>query len=311
MATVEHCLCCFEALVAYHERRKPMSLSEIEKSWAEYINNTIDDDDDDKEATAVSSSKAPQIPALRMLVEATLPSSSSSSSSTSLATTSSSNSSSNSNTTFQSGISTPATSIASSASPAPPSAPAPVYESPLFVTWNVVHHDSSSDDDDDDDNDDNVSLRGCIGTFESQPLSSGLPSYALTSALQDTRFHPISRAELPSLQVAVTLLTDFEPAADAMDWELGKHGLRISFVYRGRRYGATYLPDVAPEQGWTKEETVVSLMRKAGWEGNKARWREVELRVVRYQGKKEKLKYEEYKAWRDWVDEKRAAAAAE
>ncbi|KAK3953268.1 AMMECR1 domain-containing protein [Pseudoneurospora amorphoporcata] len=287
MATVEHCLCCFEALAAYHERRKPMSLSEIEKSWAEYINTIDDEDPDNKEATTVSSSKAPQIPALRRLAAAALPSSSTSSSSTSLAT-SSSTSTSSSNTTFQSGISTPATSITSSISPAPPT------QSPLFVTWNVVH-----------DSDDDVSLRGCIGTFESQPLSSGLPSYALTSALQDTRFHPISWAELPSLQVAVTLLTDFEPAADAMDWELGKHGLRISFVYRGRRYGATYLPDVAPEQGWTKEETVVSLMRKAGWEGNKSRWREVELRVVRYQGKKEKLGYEEYKAWRDWVDGKR------
>ncbi|EAA30739.1 hypothetical protein GE21DRAFT_1275767 [Neurospora crassa] len=296
MATVEHCLCCFEALVAYHERRKPMSLSEIEKSWVEYINtvdeNNGDSDDDDQEADI--SSKPPQIPALRRLAAATLPSSTTSSS-TSLATSSSSTSAStsSSNTTLQSGISTPATSIASSASPAPPT---PVYESPLFVTWNVVR---DSDDDD-------VSLRGCIGTFEAQPLSSGLPSYALTSALQDTRFHPISRAELPSLQVAVTLLTDFEPAADAMDWELGKHGLRISFVYRGRRYGATYLPDVAPEQGWTKEETVVSLMRKAGWEGSKSRWREVELRVVRYQGKKEKLGYEEYKAWRDWVDGKKA-----
>lgn len=272
-----------------------MSLPEIEKSWAEYLNTIDDGDDDDKEAT-VSSSKAPQNPALRRLAAS---SSSSSSSSTSLATTSSaSTSSSNSNTALQSGsgISTPATSV--SASPAPPST---VHESPLFVTWNVI----DDEDDDGDDDDQGVSLRGCIGTFEAQPLSSGLPSYALTSALQDTRFHPIRRDELPSLQVAVTLLTDFEPANDAMDWELGKHGLRISFVYRGRRYGATYLPDVAPEQGWTKEETVVSLMRKAGWEGNKARWREVELRVVRYQGKKEKLGYAEYKAWRDWVDGKK------
>ncbi|KAK3391429.1 AMMECR1 domain-containing protein [Sordaria brevicollis] len=302
MATVEHCLCCFEALAAYHERRKPMSLSEIEKSWAEYI-NTIDDDGDEadnKEEAAPVASKTPQIPALRRLAEASA--SSSSSSSASLSTNSSAGSaSSSSNTTLQSGISTPATSV--SASPAP----AQVHESPLFVTWNVVRRSSDDDDDDDDDEDDDVHLRGCIGTFEAQPLSSGLPSYALTSALQDTRFPPISRAELnPSLQVAVTLLTDFEPAADAMDWELGRHGLRISFVYRGRRYGATYLPDVAPEQGWTKEETVLSLMRKAGWLGDKSRWREVELRVVRYQGKKEKLMYEEYKAWRDWVDGKTA-----
>lgn len=63
------------------------------------------------------------------------------------------------------------------------------------------------------------------------------------------------------------MLTNFEPCADALDWDLGTHGLRISFTYRGRRYGSTYLPDVAVEQGWTKDQTVESLMRKAGWDG--------------------------------------------
>jgi uncharacterized protein (TIGR00296 family) len=145
-------------------------------------------------------------------------------------------------------------------------------------------------------------LRGCIGTFEPQDLDEGLSSYALISALQDMRFSPITARELPSLEVAVTLLTDFEDADDAMDWELGKHGLRISFYYHGKRYGSTYLPDVAVEQGWTKEETVVSLMRKAGWVGKKDKWTEVDLKVVRYQGKKESLEYAEYKRWRDWVD---------
>jgi uncharacterized protein (TIGR00296 family) len=116
------------------------------------------------------------------------------------------------------------------------------------------------------------------------------------------RFDPISKRELPSLEVAVTLLTDFEDCDDAMDWELGTHGLRISFTERGRRYGATYLPDVATEQGWTKEETLVSLMRKAGWVGRKDKWQDVDLKVVRYQGKKEELQYPEYKNWRDWVE---------
>lgn len=81
------------------------------------------------------------------------------------------------------------------------------------------------------------------------------------------------------------------------------HGLRISFTYHGRRCGATYLPDVAREQGWTKEETLVSLMRKAGWSGKKDDWHKVELKVVRYQGKKAALDYEEWRAWREWVDE--------
>lgn len=88
-----------------------------------------------------------------------------------------------------------------------------------------------------------------------------------------------------------------------MDWAIGTHGLRISFTYHNRRYGSTYLPDVAREQGWTKEETMISLMRKAGWSGRKEDWRKVELGVVRYQGRQVRLEYGDWRAWRDWVEE--------
>jgi AMME syndrome candidate gene 1 protein len=124
-----------------------------------------------------------------------------------------------------------------------------------------------------------------------------------SSAFDDTRFHPIAHRELPSLECGVTLLTDFEPIADPMDWAIGTHGLRISFTHHSRRYGSTYLPDVAREQGWTKEETMVSLMRKSGWTGRKEDWSQVELNVVRYQGQPARLDYKAWKEWRDWVDE--------
>lgn len=130
-----------------------------------------------------------------------------------------------------------------------------------------------------------------------------LLSLTVGRAFDDTRFNPVSSRELPNLQCAVTLLTNFEPAADAMAWEIGKHGIRISFTHNGRRYGATYLPDVAKEQGWTKEEAMVSLMRKAGWNGRKDDWKKVsDLNVVTYQGKKVDLDYREWRQWRDWVD---------
>jgi AMME syndrome candidate gene 1 protein len=120
-------------------------------------------------------------------------------------------------------------------------------------------------------------------------------------AFDDVRFQPIALRELPSLEVAVTLLTDFEPAADPMDWELGKHGIRLSFTHHGRRYGSCYLPDVAREQGWTKEETIVSLMRKSGWSGRKDDWKKIGLDVIRYQGKAISLAYDDWKQWRDWA----------
>lgn len=84
------------------------------------------------------------------------------------------------------------------------------------------------------------------------------------------------------------------------------HGIRISFVTKGRRYGACYLPDVAAEQGWTKEETMVSLMRKAGWGGKKDKWREVgDIKVIRFRGDALSLDYKEFKAWREWATEKK------
>lgn len=257
MASVEHCLYCFEALASHLERRKGMSLDQVRQSWKEYASTP-----------AAGASVRKQIPALQRLAEppASDSGTASSGSSVSLAADTALTSTESLTQDF-------------------------IDESPLFVTWNTVSRRSGS-----------RSLRGCIGTFEAQELDTGLSEYALTSALHDTRFSPIDEDELPSLEVAVTLLTDFEDADDAMDWTLGVHGLRISFVYHGRRYGATYLPDVAVEQEWTKEETLVSLMRKAGWMGRKEKWQDVELKVVRYQGKKESLEYAEYKKWRDFVD---------
>lgn len=193
---------------------------------------------------------------------------------------------------------------------------------PLFVTWNTVSRSGYKN------------LRGCIGTFEPQELEYGLRSYALTrytfqpisirnvyyanashSAFEDVRFQPIPASLLPSLSNHVTLLTNFsQPTKDPMDWTLGTHGLRISFSANSRRYGATYLPDVAKEQGWTKEETLISLMRKAGWSGSSSSWlktwRDGKGEIVRYEGKQVGLHYAEWREWRDWVDKEGFASKA-
>lgn len=183
---------------------------------------------------------------------------------------------------------------------------------PLFITWNTISRSGHK------------SLRGCIGTFEAQPLASGLFKYTHASAFEDTRFSPIPASLLPALSCSLTLLADFEPCSDALDWTLGTHGLRISFTYRNYRHGATYLPDVAVEQGWTKEETVESLMKKAGWDGGNGHgvakrllrgsarasdgqstkpWDSVQdFRAVRYTGLKASASYDEWMEWRTWVE---------
>ena len=81
--------------------------------------------------------------------------------------------------------------------------------SPLFVTWDISVHRSAGDVEE---------LRGCIGNFKAMPLRAGLEEYALTSALRDHRFTPIVAAEVPRLSCHVSLLTQFEAAADYLDW---------------------------------------------------------------------------------------------
>ncbi|XP_040827096.1 AMMECR1-like protein isoform X1 [Ochotona curzoniae] len=106
---------------------------------------------------------------------------------------------------------------------------------PLFVTWKTGR---------------DKRLRGCIGTFSAMNLHSGLREYTLTSALKDSRFPPLTREELPKLFCSVSLLTNFEDASDYLDWEVGVHGIRIEFINeKGVKRTATYLPEVAKEQG--------------------------------------------------------------
>ena len=71
------------------------------------------------------------------------------------------------------------------------------------------------------------------------------------SAFKDSRFNPITIEELSKLHCSVSILTKFEEANDHLDWEIGIHGIRIEFHSdRGSRRTATYLPEVATEQGW-------------------------------------------------------------
>ncbi|KAJ5693017.1 hypothetical protein N7462_002440 [Penicillium macrosclerotiorum] len=330
MATPAQCYYCFECLSASFKDRDPVSLATVEALWEQHEQskkltslgdraadtvgsaeeeeaenlsglpspvNGADQDGDSKQSSQRSSRPhGLQLPSVRRLQ-------SQASSDSSVATTPSS-ASSGSNTSLFSGsttITTPSTQSGAGSGEKPAE-----RRYPLFVTWNTLSRSGHK------------SLRGCIGTFEAQDLAAGLNSYALTSAFDDSRFSPIVESLLPSLSCSLTLLSTFEPCTDAMDWVLGMHGIRISFIHRGRRYGATYLPDVAVEQGWTKEETVESLMRKAGWDGGAGgvrrllrtgtnagttkAWDSVsEFRTVRYQGFKASASYAEWQGWRKWV----------
>mmetsp|Transcript_18123 Transcript_18123/g.25152 ORF Transcript_18123/g.25152 Transcript_18123/m.25152 type:complete len:206 (-) Transcript_18123:92-709(-) len=160
----------------------------------------------------------------------------------------------------------------------------PKSDFPLFVTWKIYNNRKKY-----------WNLRGCIGTFQKLPLLSGLKDYALTSAFKDSRFNPMSQDEVTSLAVNTSFLTNFEDAKDCFDWEIGTHGITIQFKStRGRTFSATYLPEVCPEQGWTKEECLESLVRKSGYRGriDSSLWDEIKL--TQYQSVKAKMTYKEY-----------------
>ena len=74
-----------------------------------------------------------------------------------------------------------------------------------------------------------LSLRGCIGCFDSLYLPDGIHDYSLTAALNDSRFSPVRIDEVSALSCTVSLLTNFEPARDCYDWSLETHGIRIKF----------------------------------------------------------------------------------
>ncbi|WOL06306.1 hypothetical protein Cni_G15038 [Canna indica] len=166
-------------------------------------------------------------------------------------------------------------------------APPPSFEEgqhPLFVTWKKAVNGAEP------------RLRGCIGTLEARCIINGFRDYALTSALRDRRFPPIQAKELPYLECTVSILTDYEPAANYLDWEVGKHGLIIEFTdpdYNTRR-SATYLPEVAAHEGWTKTETIDSLMRKAGYNGSISESLRNRLRIRRYQSSLYTMQYRDY-----------------
>ncbi|CAI5458092.1 unnamed protein product [Closterium sp. Yama58-4] len=164
--------------------------------------------------------------------------------------------------------------------------PPPAFEGgqyPLFVTWKKVSDSGEA------------RLRGCIGTLEARCVLTGFKDYALTSALRDRRFSPIQPREIANLQVTVSVLTNYEVAVDYLDWDVGTHGMILEFFdHQNTKRSATYLPEVALHEGWTKIEAVDSLIRKAGYNGPITDTLRRKLRVTRYQSSIFTLHYEEY-----------------
>ena len=182
------------------------------------------------------------------------------------------------------------------------------YKFPVFVTWykKSIKYDR-------------YDLRGCLGTFSDElPIKIGLKKYAIMSALNDKRFNKVSLKELAYLKCSISLLHSFTKANEWNDWDVGTHGITITFNAKNgiKTYNATYLPEVATQQGilllyyiasvlrgniidisllyieWDKYTTLKYLIIKAGW---KQGWAGVtNLKVTKYQSCKCSMTWHEY-----------------
>ncbi|MDE2027066.1 MAG: AmmeMemoRadiSam system protein B [Candidatus Omnitrophica bacterium] len=105
-------------------------------------------------------------------------------------------------------------------------------------------------------------LRGCIGNIIGrQPLYKTVRDMAVAAASQDPRFTPVTAAELKDIHIEISVLSEPRRVRDASQIQLGKDGVIVS---RGGRQGV-FLPQVAQETGWSKEEFLSQLCaQKAG-----------------------------------------------
>jgi len=104
-------------------------------------------------------------------------------------------------------------------------------------------------------------LRGCIGRMiPDKSLPQLVGTVALQSALEDPRFRPVTLEELQDLEIEISVLTPMAPIPNADHIIVGRDGVLIR---KGGR-SAVFLPQVAPEQGWGRDEMLEHLCRKAG-----------------------------------------------
>ncbi len=118
-------------------------------------------------------------------------------------------------------------------------------------------------------------LRGCIGHFgEDIPLHEIVAEMARAAAFEDPRFMPVTADELADIDIEISVLTPMRRIESLDEFELHRHGI---YIRKGYRSG-TFLPQVADEVNWTKEEFVSHCAQdKAGigWDG----WKDAELYV--------------------------------
>jgi AmmeMemoRadiSam system protein B/AmmeMemoRadiSam system protein A len=104
-------------------------------------------------------------------------------------------------------------------------------------------------------------LRGCVGyTSAAKPLSMTVRDTATLAALRDTRFQPVSAAELPQLEYEISVLSPLRRVLDIRQIKVGQHGL----LMKNDAYEGLLLPQVPVEQRWDRQRFLEETCAKAG-----------------------------------------------
>jgi len=105
-------------------------------------------------------------------------------------------------------------------------------------------------------------LRGCIGNLAgSGPLYLTVRDMAIEAAVGDPRFSALTLSELKDIEIEISALSILERVDSVARIELGKHGVLVRKGYQS----GVFLPQVATETGWSKEEFLSNLCaQKAG-----------------------------------------------
>jgi AmmeMemoRadiSam system protein A len=118
-------------------------------------------------------------------------------------------------------------------------------------------------------------LRGCIGHVEpDEQLATIIPRCAVSACSRDPRFPPVSPAELPEIDLELSLLGPLERIAGPEDVEIGRDGLVVEMNHQH----GLLLPQVATEWGWDPQTFLAHTCHKAGlptdaWKHGANLWR--------------------------------------
>lgn len=117
-------------------------------------------------------------------------------------------------------------------------------------------------------------LRGCIGRIlPENSLIFTVQEMSKAAAFHDSRFEPVTKQEMESLTIDISVLEKPFSIKSWKDIQLGKHGI----ILKKQNTSAVFLPQVATEQGWNINTTLEHLAQKAGlhadaWKENDAQF---------------------------------------